>query len=52
VLFIAAALAVPASARWMAQRLAWTLPARLWRLPPYVIGGLASFWVLERVTAF
>jgi hypothetical protein len=27
-------------------------PAWLWRVPPYAIGGLASYWVFERVAAF
>jgi hypothetical protein len=26
--------------------------AWLWRVAPYAIGGLASFWLVERVTAF
>jgi hypothetical protein len=26
--------------------------AWLWRIAPYAIGALASFWLVERVTAF
>jgi hydrogenase/urease accessory protein HupE len=51
-LFIAAVLAVLAAARRAATSLDWSQPAWLGRLPPYAIGGLASFWVVERVAAF
>jgi hydrogenase/urease accessory protein HupE len=51
-LFIGAVLAVLAAGRAAARRLAWTAPAWLWRVVPYAIGGLASFWVVERVAAF
>jgi hydrogenase/urease accessory protein HupE len=27
-------------------------PGWLWRLPPYAIGGMASYWVFERVAGF
>ena len=51
-LFIAAILAVAAATRWTVRRLAIGTPAWLWRVPPYAIGGIASYWVLERVAAF
>ncbi len=51
-MFIAAVFAVMAIGRRLAQRLPMPLPGWLWRVPPYAIGGLASFWVLERVAAF
>jgi hypothetical protein len=51
-MFIAAVFAVMAIWRRLAQRLPMPLPGWLWRVPPYAIGGLASFWVLERVAAF
>jgi hypothetical protein len=51
-MFIAAVFVVMAAGRWVARRLAWTPPNWLWRVPPYAIGGLASFWVLQRVAAF
>ena len=39
--------------RWLRAPLARaTRPSWLWRVPPYAIGGVASFWVLERVAAF
>jgi len=51
-LFIAAVFAVIAAARWIARRVRVPRPDWLWRLPPYAIGGIASFWVLDRVAAF
>jgi len=51
-LFIAAVLAVLATARRAAASFDWSQPPWLGRLPPYAIGGLASFWVIERVVAF
>jgi hydrogenase/urease accessory protein HupE len=51
-MFVAAVLTVLAVGRRAAQRLRWSQPAWLWRLAPYAIGGLASFWLVERVTAF
>jgi hypothetical protein len=27
-------------------------PVWLWRIAPYAIGALASFWLVERVAAF
>jgi hypothetical protein len=35
-----------------AQRLRLPQIAWLWRIAPYAIGGLASLWLVERVTAF
>jgi len=35
-----------------AQRLRWSQPAWLWRIAPYAIGGLAGFWLVERIAAF
>ena len=51
-LFIAAvfttiALAQQVSRRFNVSQLAWA-----WRIPPYAIGSLAMFWVIQRVTAF
>ena len=38
---------------WRAgQRIRFPQPAWLWRITPYAIGGLASFWLVERVAAF
>lgn len=46
-LFIAAVLTVVG----LARRLPLTPPAWSWRIPPYAIGGLASFWLLQRLAA-
>ena len=51
-LFIGALFTVAAAARWLARRLAIATPQWMWRLPPYAIGGVASYWVLERVASF
>ncbi len=51
-IFIAAVLAVIAIARRAARHLELAPPAWLWRVPPYAIGGLASFWVVERIAGF
>jgi hydrogenase/urease accessory protein HupE len=52
-MFIAAVLAVTSMGRWVVQRriLAFR-PDWLSRIPPYAIGGIASYWVMERVAAF
>jgi hypothetical protein len=47
-LFVAAVLAVVAGIRWTGM--AWPRWARL--IPPYAIGSLAMFWVIQRVAAF
>jgi hydrogenase/urease accessory protein HupE len=51
-LFVGAVLAVIAVGWRAAQRLRLPQPAWLWRIAPYAIGGLASFWLVERVAAF
>jgi hypothetical protein len=43
---------VVTGARRVAIRVDWKPPGWLWRLPAYAIGGLASFWVIERLAAF
>lgn len=48
-LFIVAVLLLIAAARAAGRRLAWPQPAWLWRLPPYAIGGLASYWLVEPI---
>jgi hypothetical protein len=45
-------LAVIAIARRASRYLELAPPAWLWRVPPYAIGGLASFWVVERIAGF
>jgi hydrogenase/urease accessory protein HupE len=51
-LFIAAVFTVIMLAREISHRLRFSQPAWAWRIPPYAIGSLAMFWVIQRVTAF
>jgi len=51
-LFIAFVVAVTAVSRRVATRFALTTPEWARPLPPYVIGGVAMFWVIQRVAAF
>jgi HupE / UreJ protein len=51
-LFIAAVLAVIALVRRQARSLALSPPFWAWRVAPYAIGGVAAFWLVQRVTAF
>jgi hypothetical protein len=51
-LFIAAALVVLAAAKRIRAALPLAPPAWTGRVPPYVIGGIASGWLLERVASF
>jgi hydrogenase/urease accessory protein HupE len=48
-LFIAAALAIVFAAATFARRISYVPPAWAWRLPPYAIGAVASFWLIERL---
>ena len=52
VMFVLAVLAIGAAARWGAQNWSLPRPAWSWRVLPYSIGGLASYWALERVASF
>ena len=51
-LFIAVVLAVARLGRRVWRRIQVPAPRWLWRVPAYSIGGLASFWVLQRIAAF
>jgi hydrogenase/urease accessory protein HupE len=51
-MFVGAVLAVIAGGWRARQRLRWSQPAWAWRLAPYAIGGLASFWLVERIARF
>jgi hydrogenase/urease accessory protein HupE len=51
-LFIGAVLAGTFFAGAASRRWRWQSPHWSWRVPPYAIGGVASFWVFERMTAF
>jgi HupE / UreJ protein len=52
ILFIAAVLAVIALVRTHGRRFTLSPPPWAWRVPPYAIGGIAAFWLVQRVTAF
>jgi hydrogenase/urease accessory protein HupE len=52
VLAVLAVLAIGAGARWGAQYWSLQRPAWAWRVLPYSIGGLASYWAFERVASF
>jgi hydrogenase/urease accessory protein HupE len=51
-LFIAAILSLMALGRWLLRRAAIPQPAWAWRIAPYSIGGIAAFWVIQRIAAF
>jgi hydrogenase/urease accessory protein HupE len=51
-LFIGAILSVMALARWLNRRAALPRPAWVWRVAPYGIGGVAAFWMIQRIAAF
>ena len=51
-LFIASVFALVALARQTARRIDVPRPAWAWAVPPYAIGSLAVFWVLQRTAAF
>lgn len=51
-MFIAAVLALIAMGHAVARRVALPQVRWMWRVPPYAIGGIASYWVLERVAGF
>ena len=48
-LFITSVLAVITLARRTTRRKGISQPAWVWRIPPYAIGSVASFWVIQRV---
>jgi hydrogenase/urease accessory protein HupE len=51
-LFIAAILCLMALGRWLTRRAAIPQPAWAWRVAPYSIGGVAAFWMIQRIVAF
>ena len=51
-IFIAVVLGAMAIGRRIARRLKIEAPSWWWRVPPYAIGGIASFWVVQRVAGF
>jgi hydrogenase/urease accessory protein HupE len=50
--FIAFVLAVIAVGGKVAHRFSVPRSTWAWRVPPYAIGSLAAFWVIERISAF
>lgn len=50
--FIASVFAVIALGRQITRRIDLQRPAWTGAVPPYVIGGLAAFWVIQRLAAF
>jgi len=48
-LFVAFVFAAIALVRRGAQRVGILQPAWAWRVPPYAIGGIAGFWVIQRL---
>ena len=51
-LFIAAVFATIALARQITRRIEVPRPAWVWAVPPYLIGSLAAFWVIQRTAGF
>jgi hydrogenase/urease accessory protein HupE len=51
-MFVASVLALIAAGRSLAQGFQCRQPDWLWRVGPYAIGGLACFWLVERVSGF
>jgi hydrogenase/urease accessory protein HupE len=51
-LFIACVFGVVTLARQVMRRAGTPHPAWAWRVPPYAIGSVAMFWVIQRLAAF
>ena len=51
-LFIASVIGAMALARRITRRIDLPQPVWAWAVPPYAIGGLAAFWVIQRIAAF
>lgn len=51
-MFIAAVFGLVALIGWIARSIRVPQPLWLWRVPPYLIGGTASYWVFERIASF
>ena len=51
-LFIAAILSIMALGRWLVRRAQIAQPAWAWRVAPYSIGGIAAFWMVQRIAGF
>ena len=51
-LFIISVFAAVAMTRQITRRIDVQQPAWAWVVPPYAIGSVAAFWVIERIAAF
>jgi len=51
-MFVASVLTALAAIRFLTRRLDLRVPDWSWRVAPYAIGGLASFWLVERIAGF
>ena len=51
-LFVVVMLAVYLSARWVLSQFKADFPSWAANVPAYVIGGIAAFWMIERVAGF
>ncbi len=51
-LFIASVFAIVALAWQITRRVNVPRPTWVWAVPPYAIGSLAVFWVIQRIAAF
>jgi len=51
-LFIAAILSVMSLGRWLMRHAAIPQPSWAWRVAPYSIGGIAAFWMVQRIASF
>jgi len=50
--FIGSVFAVMGLARKITRRIGVSQPAWAWRVPPYAIGSVAAFWIIQRIAAF
>jgi hydrogenase/urease accessory protein HupE len=51
-LFIASVFGIIALTRLATRRIGIVQPAWAWRIPPYAIGSVAMFWVIQRLAVF
>jgi hydrogenase/urease accessory protein HupE len=51
-LFVGSVLGALAMAGWIARRAGIAPPGWGWRVPPYAIGAVAAFWLVQRVLLF
>jgi len=51
-LFIASVVTAIALARQVTLRGGVSAPPWAWRVPPYAIGGIAAFWIIQRIAVF